>query len=656
MKKLLHLYNYGHNPFPKLGKGGLGYHLPQYKIRGGKIRLNADGLIDDDGDDENPVVVGEDDTIEGIYSRNPDGNVTVKGFGDNEIFEYSLGKTKTNVKTIEPKDPELKGAFNLYKPDYDEEDEDDENKYTEADKFDPEEYERRIQVLDVNDMIEQIQSNLTEKELSKYIKGWSDLDTPNKRKTTDIIFNKYLLDEEQKKEINRIKKLSPEAKERHFINWIKDQKISINEQTTEIPSVSDKEFDIPDIEFKNVDHEIVESVKSIELESPSNEYDDTISTINNMVQQDNIFMKSFPERVLIPEPYSNFKQAFSLLHSVSDLVVTINGVEYSGTGGLDFEYKIKENKRLFEKIVEQTLGTDAEYIGVKPDKSGYEKSDYVIEAKQGGETVFIDLELKKYMSEKGKKGQDLKAYEKVAGFDSVEKINKNTSLHFNNWFYTYKHEIDKAYTKYDNMLGTKKESIYKNIYTGMLEAITTNNKIDKDKLLFQHVLSGEYFGVPLTVTKFQTPPKELIKETIMKRHNNEELSEKVVKYMHQGSRKNKSPNMLVPLLLVNDGMLTINIKKVFGDHIPFTVLNMIKNIYSKNVKDALGLPSCFLSNVKITGKILRKSLKATPDIIKPMIEQEIILRQEQSRLKKERELKEKEQKRIEREQKKKPKK
>lgn len=33
LKRLLYLYNDGHNPFPKLGKGGLGYHLPQYRKR-----------------------------------------------------------------------------------------------------------------------------------------------------------------------------------------------------------------------------------------------------------------------------------------------------------------------------------------------------------------------------------------------------------------------------------------------------------------------------------------------------------------------------------------------------------------------------------------------------------------------------------------------
>jgi hypothetical protein len=47
MKKLLHLYNYGHNPFPKLGKGGLGYHLPQYKLKGRGFDLDELQFVPD---------------------------------------------------------------------------------------------------------------------------------------------------------------------------------------------------------------------------------------------------------------------------------------------------------------------------------------------------------------------------------------------------------------------------------------------------------------------------------------------------------------------------------------------------------------------------------------------------------------------------------
>jgi hypothetical protein len=56
MKKLLHLYNIGHNPFPTLGRGGLGYHpnnsglgyhLPQFRqtIHGDGLEFIGDELI-----------------------------------------------------------------------------------------------------------------------------------------------------------------------------------------------------------------------------------------------------------------------------------------------------------------------------------------------------------------------------------------------------------------------------------------------------------------------------------------------------------------------------------------------------------------------------------------------------------------------------------
>jgi hypothetical protein len=47
LRKLLYLYNDGHNPFPNMkGKGGLGYHLPQYELKGKGI----DRYYTNDGD------------------------------------------------------------------------------------------------------------------------------------------------------------------------------------------------------------------------------------------------------------------------------------------------------------------------------------------------------------------------------------------------------------------------------------------------------------------------------------------------------------------------------------------------------------------------------------------------------------------------------
>jgi len=67
LKKLLYLYNDGHNPFPKLGKGGLGYHLPQYRKRifGDGFNLDTlqfdpdDDIDEDEADRRNKVLKGD---------------------------------------------------------------------------------------------------------------------------------------------------------------------------------------------------------------------------------------------------------------------------------------------------------------------------------------------------------------------------------------------------------------------------------------------------------------------------------------------------------------------------------------------------------------------------------------------------------------------
>lgn len=72
LKKLLYLYNDGHNPFPKLGKGGLGYHLPQYHKRmyGDGLILQDTGQIDWDGNDDDLNVRSASGFIDGTYTYN----------------------------------------------------------------------------------------------------------------------------------------------------------------------------------------------------------------------------------------------------------------------------------------------------------------------------------------------------------------------------------------------------------------------------------------------------------------------------------------------------------------------------------------------------------------------------------------------------------
>ena len=79
LKRLLYLYNDGHNPFPKLNSGGLGYHLPQYKKR-----MHGDGVYErDDGEGfiGHPQERFRGIDLKGIYS-----NFFVEGeFNSNQV-------------------------------------------------------------------------------------------------------------------------------------------------------------------------------------------------------------------------------------------------------------------------------------------------------------------------------------------------------------------------------------------------------------------------------------------------------------------------------------------------------------------------------------------------------------------------------------------
>jgi hypothetical protein len=124
LKKLLYLYNDGHNPFPKLGKGGLGYHLPQYRKRmhGGAfhrtVNENGDVLDEyDDGDMEDPHIYDvlfdegfEEDVDEQEYYPEPvgrveydqDGYIIREGFYNDQnriIFDDDEEKEKIRAKS-----------------------------------------------------------------------------------------------------------------------------------------------------------------------------------------------------------------------------------------------------------------------------------------------------------------------------------------------------------------------------------------------------------------------------------------------------------------------------------------------------------------------------------------------------------------------------
>lgn len=98
LKKLLYLYNDGHNPFPHTGKGGLGYHLPNRKLVGGSFH-KIEGqyyYYDDDKPDEYFSNGVQKEFNPSLVEFGPNG-LLFRGKPVNELHEYPT-YTKTDIE------------------------------------------------------------------------------------------------------------------------------------------------------------------------------------------------------------------------------------------------------------------------------------------------------------------------------------------------------------------------------------------------------------------------------------------------------------------------------------------------------------------------------------------------------------------------------
>jgi hypothetical protein len=598
MKKLLHLYNYGHNPFPKLGRGGLGYHLPQYKLRGDGLHFitNPDGkIVPIDDLDYSDKHFYYDTNARSILNPTDDDENTDEELdyeGVINLKEMNENKKKEKYEQYEQTDKKIQEIFDKY------------DKYK-LEKEQPDEDDEKPNVKvgeDINSIPNVIYKNFTREELIKWLDDYGyDVDNIPKSWTKRQIINEILTNEE-------------------LTNVLYDEGLKKASQEEEkLPK-----FDIPDIIISKLSEKEIKPIVDIELVSPDESYSDVVNNINTYSKKEDVYNSLFPTFKLKKESI-DYKQTFALKNSVKDLTIEIDGEEYKPTGGIDFELKVKDNMPFFKAIVDQYLGVDATIISVKPDSSGYDKADYIIEIKMKGEdkSIFIDLELKKYMTEQGVKGQDLAAYKNKTAFDSIDKINEGTTTLFNNWFYTFKKELHVLYRRCQDKNNFTE-------YNTLLNSVSTNNKFDSQKLLMQHVISGKYFPLPLTITKFKTPSREIIDTTMKKRYPEKtQLHSAVSNYMYgHWKRLNKSENILIPVLLINDGMLSMNVKQKFGNLIPFEVLQIVNNIYSHAEKDALGLPACFLSNINLPPEALSISSKRSVEELREEYKKEILEKKE----------------------------
>jgi len=112
-KKLLYLYNDGHNPFPT-GRGGLGYHLPQYPklIHGGTL---SDEESEEESEDESEILEDADpSTNEGRKIILKELIEELEGKDIKRVEDTTL-KNITDVLKLEPKNLNIKKLKGIQK-------------------------------------------------------------------------------------------------------------------------------------------------------------------------------------------------------------------------------------------------------------------------------------------------------------------------------------------------------------------------------------------------------------------------------------------------------------------------------------------------------------------------------------------------------------
>ena len=165
MKKLLYLYNDGHRAFPHLGRGGLGYKPPikiiggalhDVFVRNGKTKEYVETIDDLDESDNTKYEIDYGSTEHGIV---------VFKRADNLLLEKA--RKRAELQTLEDDDEE-------------EDDDDDEDDDEDDDDDDD--------------------------DITKYVTEWSNAESTEKTKLTKTFNKKYNFTNEEKKEIDKIKK------------------------------------------------------------------------------------------------------------------------------------------------------------------------------------------------------------------------------------------------------------------------------------------------------------------------------------------------------------------------------------------------------------------------------------------------------------------
>ena len=617
MKKLLHLYNYGHNPFPKLGKGGLGYHLPQYKIKGGTIIVDEnDEIIEDDGDDDNPVLLNKDKNVIGAYDR--DSMDVVRGLNTDAGFHYNslLGFSRTNTDKIDYPEynvfkkygrnrdeilnrvdfEEADKAFDKLQVEFDKEQEENKkvDKVEKVDDYDEEEKKIETNESPEDRKVSEILSNLMsnenyDKKLWVFINKFSDTNfykkdgtiDQRKLKAQDPMFDElidYIFTTSKTKEqidylFNRICKdiydIDPSALE--------------EEEDDDSEPLDKSLFEVPEkTEF--LSSKEIGKIKKYVLydDEESDDDDDVLIDLTESLKHD-------PYSILQRnEVYTDTeKNIGNLLYS--DLVVKSEGA------GKDLELFLFENSVLLNKILSTAENNKKiSDVDIKQSTKRFAIVDAEGTIKVDNTPKEIEVECKKFR---------LPKYKKHNSIIYMEDYFKND---FNDWY--YKNIITKIK---ELNIGCDDKS-YKE-RKELLRIISKNGKIDPERLDLLYLEQKGYIYAPITQTKFERLPQDFKHTPINPKEGIDIIKSKQTR---KGTKNKKSLHDEIAVIGVKDGCLTGNITKKINRMLdvycevhnvsrssvhPLTILKLVMTPYQGKKYDNIGYPYHWLSSVNTSG-------------------------------------------------------
>lgn len=590
LKKLLYLYNDGHNPFPNMrGYGGLGYHLPQFKkqMHGDGMHL-INGEYEYDGDDSD-LQVYDRGFIIGDY----------KPMGNND---YVIEDESGNFTVVK------KYHLDMIPPP---------NYYPNEDEYDGPIVDR-VLIKDIPKISEDVDTLLpTEEENQKeiininpirdYIKNWRNAGD-NKLLMTKELNSMYNFTNEQKKEIDKFKKNNKD-----YETWITTQTFETTEFEEEPESFEPELNDI-------LDKKVISEIKSEPLLSKDNineKNDELLSVFNEYHTSEDPFV----EYMGIDE-YESLNKTYDV--GFVEKLLYDNSGNYPA--GKDFEEKVLANIDLVKSILISTYGSDRldlSTLKINYDAAG-ETGDlftvfdaHAVTFKLDGNPKESFIEFKKY-SNYASHTSDLSTLldNERKEFDSFIYSISQTIQKFNEILGDINERIDIAKSEGNDYKTLKKE--YKKTQEELRSYLKENDLSDKEKLLKSFYTNLNPVGVGVKYTKFPPLPHDLVRsETSV---NKQEGYDYIIKYEKNPKRRKKSnvethmkaKNENIDILIctgLKNAMVVCNISDLlskFPDKTHLDFLQLKKTVYGTTQKgtkkpdyDHFNVPISYFKNVNL---------------------------------------------------------